>query len=163
MNDIQTSTIRVPKNVLEDIKIYCRKAGQPVGEWVEKAWRFLQKNDFDIYDNEATPCLPIPAEVEKERNQVEALCKLMREFIISQKQVQLPTQEIIAKAVEEKVKAESRTEEQEKELRRIQEENDRLRNEIKYLQAYKEKAHRELCRVRDEQKTIGKIKVNIEL
>ncbi|RGQ73346.1 hypothetical protein [Phocaeicola dorei] len=163
MNDIQTSTIRVPKNVLEDIKIYCRKAGQPVGEWVEKAWRFLQKNDFDIYDNEATPCLPIPAEVEKERNQVEALCKLMSEFIISQKQVQLPTQEIIAKAVEEKVKAESRTEEQEKELRRIQEENDRLRNEIKYLQAYKEKAHRELCRVRDEQKTIGKIKVNIEL
>ena len=163
MNDIQTSTIRVPKNVLEDIKIYCRKAGQPVGEWVEKAWRFLQKNDFDVYDNEATPCLPIPAEVEKERNQVEALCKLMSEFIISQKQVQLPTQEIIAKAVEEKVKAESRTEEQEKELRRIQEENDRLRNEIKYLQAYKEKAHRELCRVRDEQKTIGKIKVNIEL
>ena len=163
MNDIQTSTIRVPKNVLEDIKIYCRKAGQPVGEWVEKAWRFLQKNDFDIYDNEATPCLPIPAEVEKERNQVEALCKLMSEFIISQKQVQLPTQEIIAKAVEEKVKAESRTEEQEKELRRIQEENDRLRNEIKYLQAYKEKAHRELCRVRDEQKTIGKIKLNIAL
>ena len=163
MNDIQTSTIRVPKNVLEDIKIYCRKAGQPVGEWVEKAWRFLQKNDFDIYDNEATPCLPIPAEVEKERNQVEALCKLMSEFIISQKQVQLPTQEIIAKAVEEKVKAESRTEEQEKELRRIQEENARLRNEIKYLQAYKEKAHRELCRVRDEQKTIGKIKVSIEL
>lgn len=94
---------------------------------------------------------------------MEALCKLMSEFIISQKQVQLPTQEIIAKAVEEKVKAESRTEEQEKELRRIQEENDRLRNEIKYLQAYKEKAHRELCRVRDEQKTIGKIKVNIEL
>ena len=30
MSDIQTSTIRVPKNVLEDIKIYCRKAGQPV-------------------------------------------------------------------------------------------------------------------------------------
>lgn len=32
MSDIQTSTIRVPKNVLEDIKIYCRKAGQPVGD-----------------------------------------------------------------------------------------------------------------------------------
>ena len=27
----------------------------------------------------------------------------------------------------------------------------------------KEKAYRELCRIRDEQKTIGKIKVNIEL
>lgn len=90
MSDIQTSTIRVPKNVLEDIKIYCRKAGQPVGEWVEKAWRFLQKNDFDIYDTEATPFLPVPAEVEKERSQVDALCKLMSEFIISQKQAQLP-------------------------------------------------------------------------
>lgn len=42
-------------------------------------------------------------------------------------------------------------------------ENNRLRNEIKVLQEYKEKAHRELCRVRDEQKTFGKIKVNTEL
>lgn len=163
MSDIQTSTIRVPKNVLEDIKIYCRKAGQPVGEWVEKAWRFLQKNDFDIYDTEATPFLPVPAEVERERSQVDALCKLMSEFIISQKQVQLPASDIIAQAVEEKAKAESRAEEREKDLRHIREENDRLRNEIKDLQAYKEKAHRELCRVRDEQKTIGKIKVNTDL
>lgn len=44
----------------------------------------------------------------------------------------------------------------------LQEENDRLRNEIKVLQEYKEKAHRELCRVRDEQKTFGKIKVKTE-
>lgn len=51
--------------------------------------------------------------------------------------------------------------EQEKELQRIQEENNRLC--IKVLQAYKDKAHRELCRVRDDQKTIGKIKVNTEL
>lgn len=156
MSDIQTSTIRVPKNVLEDIKIYCRKAGQPVGEWVEKAWNFLQKNDFDIYDTEATPFLPVPAEVERERNQVDALCKLMSEFIISQKQAQLPAPDIIAKATEERVKAEAKIEEKEKEIAR-------LRSENFALQEYKEKAHRELCRVRDEQKTIGKIKVNTEL
>ena len=41
--------------------------------------------------------------------------------------------------------------------------NSILHNEIKVLQEYKEKAYRELCRVRDEQKTIGKIKVNTEL
>lgn len=123
MSDIQTSTIRVPKNVLEDIKIYCRKAGQPVGEWVEKAWVFLQKNDFDIYDTEATPFLPVPAEVEKERSQVDALCKLMSEFIISQKQVQLPAPEIIAKSAEEKAKAEAKIEEQEKEIARLRSEN----------------------------------------
>ena len=153
MSDIQTSTIRVPKNVLEDIKIYCRKAGQPVGEWVEKTWSFLQKNDFDIYDTEATPFLPVPAEVEEERSQVDALCKLMSEFILSQKQVQLPAPEIIAKAAEEKAKAESKVQEQAQELQRLRDENKALRERY-------EKAHKELCRVRDEQKTIGKIKVN---
>lgn len=152
MSDIQTSTIRVPKNVLEDIKIYCRKAGQPVGEWVEKAWNFLQKNDFDIYDTEATPSLPVPAEVERERNQVDALCKLMSEFIISQKQAQLSAPDIIAKATEEKVKADFL----EKELQQLREEN-------KVLQERYEKAHKELVRVQIEQKTLGKIKVNTDL
>lgn len=152
MSDIQTSTIRVPKNVLEDIKIYCRKAGQPVGEWVEKAWNFLQKNDFDIYDTEATPSLPVPAEVERERNQVDALCKLMSEFIISQKQAQLSAPDIIAKATEEKVKADFLK----KELQQLREEN-------KVLQERYEKAHKELVRVQIEQKTLGKIKVNTDL
>lgn len=156
MSDIQTSTIRVPKNVLEDIKIYCRKAGQPVGEWVEKTWRFLQKNDFDIYDTEATPFLPVPAEVEKERSQVDALCKLMSEFILSQKQVQLPAPEIIAKAAEEKAKAESKVQEQAQELQRLRDENKALRERY-------EKAHKELVRVQIEQKTLGKIKVNTDL
>lgn len=152
MSDIQTSTIRVPKNVLEDIKIYCRKAGQPVGEWVEKAWNFLQKNDFDIYDTEATPYLPVPAEVERERNQVDALCKLMSEFIISQKQAQLSAPDIIAKATEEKVRADFL----EKELQQLREEN-------KVLQERYEKAHKELVRVQIEQRTLGKIKVNTDL
>jgi hypothetical protein len=155
MSDIQTSTIRVPKNVLEDIKIYCRKAGQPVGEWVEKAWFFMQKNDFDIYDTEATPFLPVPAEMEKERNQVDALCKLMSEFIISQRQLQLPAPEIIAKAAEDKVRAEFKAQEQEKELQQLREENKALRERY-------EKAHKELVRVQTEQKTLGKIKVNTE-
>lgn len=74
-----------------------------------------------------------------------------------------PASELIVQATEEKVRAEMKTEEQAKELQVLQEENNRLRNEIKVLQEYKEKAHRELCRIRDEQKTIGKIKVNTEL
>ena len=64
---------------------------------------------------------------------------------------------------EAKAKAKSLAAGQAKELQIYQEENNRLRNEIKVLKEYKEKAHRELCRVRDEQKTIGKIKVNTEL
>lgn len=77
--------------------------------------------------------------------------------------LKIPAPELIAKAAEEKVHAEMKAEEQTKELQVLQEENNRLRNEIKVLQEYKKKAHRELCRVRDEQKTIGKIKVNTEL
>lgn len=76
---------------------------------------------------------------------------------------QLPAPELIAHASEEKARAEAKIQEQEKEIQRIQEENIRLRNEIKILQSYKEKAYRELCRVRDEQKTIGKIKVNTQI
>lgn len=76
---------------------------------------------------------------------------------------QLPAPELIAKAAEEKVRAEMKSEEQAKELQVLQEGNNRLRDEIKVLQEYKKKGHRELCRVCDEQKTIGKIKVNTEL
>lgn len=79
--NIQTSTLRVPKNILEEIKIYCRKAGKPVGEWVETAWKFIEKNDFDIYDKETTPFLPVPPDIEKERNQVEALCITTQKLI----------------------------------------------------------------------------------
>lgn len=163
MESIPKTTIKVPKSTLEEIKGYCIKNGKQVGDWVETAWEFISKNDFDIYDTESTPFLAVPKEVEKERSQVEVLCKLMAEFITAQKQSQLPAPELIAHTAEEKARAEAKIQEQEKEIQRIQEENIRLRNEIKVLQEYKERAHRELCRVRDEQKTIGKIKVNTEL
>ena len=77
--------------------------------------------------------------------------------------LKLPALELIVQATEAKAKAENLTAERAKELQVLQEENDRLRNEIKDLQEYKEKAHRELCQVRDKQKTFGKIRVNTEL
>lgn len=87
----------------------------------------------------------------------------MAEFITAQKQNQLPAPELITHASEGKARAEAKIQEQEKEIQRIKEENIRLRNEIECLKSYKKRAYRELCRVRDEQKTIGKIKVNTEL
>ena len=39
----------------------------------------------------------------------------------------------------------------------------KIRSKNSALLEYKEKAHRELCRVRDEQKAFGKIHVNTEL
>ena len=100
--------------------------------------------------------------MEQHNKGTEAMRQLLQ-AIREQIAKQLPAPEIIAQATEEKVKAEKLAEEQTNELQRIQEENDMLRNEIKDLQAYKEKAHRELCRVRDEQKIFGKIHVNTTL
>lgn len=163
MESIPKTTIKVPKSTLEEIKGYCIKNGKQVGDWVEAAWEFISKNDFDIYDKEATPCLSVPEDTEKERSQVEILCKLMAEFITAQKQAALPAPELIAHTAEEKARAEAKNQEQEKEIKKIKEENIRLCNKIKELESYKERAYRELCRVRDEQKTIGKIKVNTEI
>lgn len=93
MSNLQTSTIRVPKEVLDSIKIYCKKNGKNVGDWVETAWNFIQKNDFDIYDQEATPFLPV--QEQPQGKEVAALCKLMVEFInTANQQKQLPESEI---------------------------------------------------------------------
>ena len=47
---METSKIPVPEDVLEKIKAYCLEAGQPVENWVATTWRFLEKNDIDIYN-----------------------------------------------------------------------------------------------------------------
>lgn len=92
----------------------------------------------------------------------EAIRQLLQ-AVREQTSKQLPAPELIAQATEAKAKAESLAAERAKDLQFLQEENNRLRNEIKVLREYKEKAHRELCRVRDKQTTFGKIKVNTEL
>ena len=146
MESIPKTTIKVPKSTLEEIKGYCIKNGKQVGDWVETAWEFISKNDFDIYDKEATPCLSVPEKTEKEHSQVEILCKLMADFITAQKQVVLPSPELIAHASEEKAKAEAKIQEQEKEIQRMREENIRLCNKIEYLEKWKETAGKELIR-----------------
>lgn len=75
---------------------------------------------------------------------------------------QLPAPELIAQATEAKAKAESLAAEQAKELQVLQEENNRLRNEIKALQEYKEK-HTGNFAVYVTNKNNREIKVNTEL
>ncbi|WP_233555826.1 peroxiredoxin family protein [Bacteroides sp. AM10-21B] len=87
----------------------------------------------------------------------EAICQLLQ-AAREQTAKQLPALELIVQTTEAKAKAESLAAEKAKEFQVFQEENNRLRNEIKVLQEYKEKTQRELCRVRDKQKTIGENK-----
>lgn len=83
--NIQSSTIKVPKTTLESIKVYCQKRGKNVSSFVEYAYNFITKNNFDIYDNEATPYITVNEE--KEKNQVEILCQMMGNFIATQQQI----------------------------------------------------------------------------
>lgn len=88
MSNLQTGTIRVSKEVLDAIKIYCRRHDKNMGDWVESAWNFIEKNEFDIYDEEATPCLPIIQE-QPQGKEAAALYAAMTEFVNAQKQLQM--------------------------------------------------------------------------
>ena len=167
----EKTTISISGETSERLEIYCRANGILRKEFVSLALDYFERTGFDLKSNalDYSPLEKIISELKEVKTTMqtsnegtEAVRQLLQ-AVREQTAKQLPAPEIIAQAAEEKAKAESRAEEQEKELRRIQEENNRLRNEIKDLQAYKEKAHRELCRVRDEQKTFGKIHVNTDL
>ena len=78
----------MPKDILDSIKIYCKKNGRNVGDWVESAWKFIEKNEFDIYDEEATPCIPVIQE-QPQGKEAAALYAAMTEFVNAQKQLQM--------------------------------------------------------------------------
>lgn len=165
------TTIAISQEYAQKLDEYIKGFALTRKDFVELAIDYFLRTGFDIR-SEAFDLSPLEritnrlessAKVMEQNNEATEAVRQLLQAVREQTARQLPAPEIIAQAAEEKAKAESRAEEQEKELRRIQEENDRLRNEIKDLQAYKEKAHRELCRIRDEQKTFGKIKVNTNL
>jgi hypothetical protein len=165
------TTIAISQEYAQKLDEYIKGFVLTRKDFVELAIDYFLRTGFDIrgeaFDlsplERITDRLESSAKVMEQHNEGTEAVRQLLQAVREQTDKQLPAPEIIAQAAEEKAKAESRAEEQEKELRRMQEENDRLRNEIKDLQAYKEKAHRELCRVRDEQKTFGKIHVNTEL
>lgn len=138
----EKTTISISGETSERLEIYCRANGILRKEFVSLALEYFERTGFDLKSN-ALDYSPLE-KIIGELNEVKATMQTSNE------------------GTEEKVRAEMKSEEQAKELQVLQEENDRLRNEIKVLQEYKEKAHRELCRVRDEQKTFGKIKVKTE-
>lgn len=101
---METSKIPVPEDVLEKIKAYCLEAGQPVENWVETTWRFLKKNNIDIYNETYEPALASSSDMEEERAQLIQLCELMSEFMRKQRQAHLPDPESLQKAEAERAK-----------------------------------------------------------
>lgn len=165
------TTIAISQEYAQKLDEYIKGVALTRKDFVELAIDYFLRTGFDIR-SEAFDLSPLEritnrlessAKVMEQHNEGTEAVRQLLQAVREQTTKQLPAPELIAKAAEEKAKAESLTEEQGKELRYIREENSRLRNEIKDLQAYKGKAYRELCRVRDKQKIFGKIHVNTEL
>ncbi len=142
------TTIAISQEYAKKLDEYLNGTGITRKEFVELSVDYFQRTGFDLR-GEAFDLSPL----EKVAGRLEQSAKIMERHNEGTEAVHLL---LHAHAAEEKAKAEAKSEEQEREIAR-------LRSENSALLEYKEKAYRELCRIRDEQKTIGKIKVNIEL
>lgn len=158
------TTIAISQEYAQKLDEYIKGFALTRKDFVELAIDYFLRTGFDIR-GEAFDLSPLEritdrlegsAKVIEQHNEGTEVILQLLQAVREQTAKQLPAPELIAKAGEEKAKAEFRAKEQEKEIAR-------LRSENSALLEYKEKAYRELCRIRDEQKTIGKIKVNIEL
>lgn len=158
------TTIAISQECAKKLDEYIKGVALTRKDFVELAIDYFLRTGFDIrgeaFDlsplERITDRLEISAKVMEQHNEGTEVIRQLLQAVREQTAKQLPAPELIAKAGEEKVRAELKAEEQEKEIAR-------LRSENSALLEYKEKAYQELCRIRDEQKTIGKIKVNTEL
>lgn len=165
------TTIAISQEYAQKLDEYIKGVALTRKDFVELAIDYFLRTGFDIrgeaFDlsplERITNRLESSAKIIELHNEGTEVIRQLLQAVREQTTKQLPAPELIAQATEAKTKAENLAAEQAKELQVLQEENNRLRNEIKALQEYKGKAHQELCRVRDEQKTFGKIKVNTEL
>lgn len=165
------TTVSISQEYAKKLDEYLKGHALTRKDFLELSIDYFLRTGFDIrgeaFDlsplERITDRLESSAKVMEQHNEGTEAIRQLIQAVQEQTAKQLPAPDLIAHTAEEKARAEAKIQEQEKEIQRIQEENIRLRNEIKVLQEYKERAHRELCRVRDEQKTIGKIKVNTEL
>ena len=158
------TTIAISQEYAKKLDEYLNGTGITRKEFVVLSGDYCHSTGFDLggeaFDlsplEKVTGRLEQSAKIMERHNEGTEAVHLLLQAVREQPAQQLPAPELIAHAAEEKAKAEAKSEEQEREIAR-------LRSENSALLEYKEKAYRELCRIRDEQKTIGKIKVNIEL
>lgn len=158
------TTIAISQEYAQKLDEYIKGCALTRKDFVELSIDYFLRTGFDIrgeaFDlsplERITDRLESSAKVMEQHNERTEAVRQLLQAVREQTTKQLPAPELIAHAAEEKAKAEAKSEEQEREITR-------LRSENSALQEYKEKAHRELCRVRDEQKTFGKIHVNTEL
>ena len=159
------TTIAISQEYAQKLDEYLNGTGITRKEFVELSVDYFQRTGFDLRGEvfDLSPLEKVAGRLEQSAKIIERanegaeagkqLLQLVQEQTTTQKR--LPAPEIIAKAAEEKAQAQSKVQEQSKEI-------EQLRNENKALREWQEQARKELIRIRDEQKTFGKLKVNTE-
>ena len=147
-----STTLQVSKDIQQKIKESCRKSGKGIGEWCDAAFYFINKNGWlenEMWDMELTPSLPIR---DKEPNQIELIRSTMSEQLLPIIQQINPTRLLEMGANTGKMEGKIET---------LQEQINKIEKEKEALQRRLDAAISELKRIEREQKTIGKIKINI--
>ena len=158
------TTIAISQEYAKKLDDYLVGTGISRKEFVELSCDYFLRTGFDLrgYVLDLSPLEKIANRMdnalsimEQKQTNTEVIRHLL-EVVQEQSNKQLPAPEILAKATEEKTKAESKVEELQKEI-------EHLKQEKHELKISKEELLRELIRIQDEQKTIGKIKINIPI
>lgn len=159
------TTVAISQEYAQRLDEYLKGTGLSRKEFVELAFDYFDRTGFDIRGEamDLSPLEKLAERIEKTANRIEQVndskeaIKLLVQTIQEQQNMQksLPSLELVAQTTEQRVQAENKLQEQTKEI-------EQLRNENKVLREWQEQAHKELIRIRDEQKTFGKLKVNTE-
>lgn len=159
------TTIAISQEYAQRLDDYLKGTGLSRKEFVELAFDYFERTGFDIRGEamDLSPLEKLAERIEKTANRIEQVndskeaIRLLVQTIQEQQNMQksLPSLELVAQTTEQRVQAENKLQEQSKEI-------EQLRNENKALREWQEQARKELIRIRDEQKTFGKLKVNTE-
>jgi hypothetical protein len=159
------TTVAISQEYAQRLDDYLKGTGLSRKEFVELAFDYFERTGFDIRGEamDLSPLEKLAERIEKTANRIEQVndskeaIKLLVQTIQEQQNMQksLPSLELVAQTTEQRVQAENKQKEQAKEIEQLREEN-------KALREWKEQARKELIRIRDEQKTFGKLKVNTE-
>lgn len=143
----EKTTISISGETSERLEIYCRANGILRKEFVSLALEYFERTGFDLKSNalDYSPLEKIIGELNEVKatmqtsNEGTEAIRQLLQAVREQTAKQLPAPELIAKAAEEKVRAEMKSEEQAKELRFFRKKTTDCVTKSKFFRSIKKK------------------------
>lgn len=143
----EKTTISISGETSERLEIYCRANGILRKEFVSLALEYFERTGFDLKSNalDYSPLEKIIGELNEVKatmqtsNEGTEAIRQLLQAVREQTAKQLPAPELIAKAAEEKVRAEMKSEEQAKELQVLRKKTTDCVTKSKFFRSIKKK------------------------